>query len=110
MVRWTRVHGCVHRSPVRHSPLDRVQNRPSQRRRSYRATSAFTRLAGASCILFALTSARAENVSCPSETAAFEANGAALAFPKVRVGLPLDILAIGSASPEGTGAAFPADG
>lgn len=86
-----------------------MQNRPSQRRRSYRATSAFTRLAGASCILFALTSARAENVSCPSETAAFETNGAALAFPKVRVGLPLDILAIGSSSTEGIGATSPAN-
>jgi len=66
-------------------------------------------VAGASCILFALTSARAENVSCPSETAAFETNGAAFAFPKVRVGLPLDILAIGSSSTEGIGATSPAN-
>jgi acyl-CoA thioesterase I len=66
-------------------------------------------VAGASCILFALTSARGETISCPSETAAFETNGAAPAFPKVRVGLPLDILAIGSSSTEGIGASSPAD-
>jgi acyl-CoA thioesterase-1 len=86
-----------------------VQNRPSQRRQVSRATSAFARLAGVSCVLFALTCARAESVSCPSETAAFETNGAAPAFPKVRIGLPLDILAIGSSSTEGIGATSPAN-
>ncbi len=66
-------------------------------------------MAGGCCILFALTSARAETVSCPSETAAFEPNGGAFAFPKVRVGFPLDILAIGSSSTEGIGATSPAN-
>jgi acyl-CoA thioesterase I len=56
-----------------------------------------------------LSSAHADEGSCPSETAAFETNGAVLAFPKVRVGLPLDILAIGSSSTEGIGATSPAN-
>ncbi len=67
------------------------------------------RLAWASCLLFALSGAHAAEVSCPNETPAFEANGAALAFPKVRVGLPNDILAIGSSSTEGVGASSPAN-
>jgi lysophospholipase L1-like esterase len=40
--------------------------------------------------------------------AAFDANGAVLAFPKAGVG-PLDILAIGSSSTEGIGATSPAN-
>ena len=67
------------------------------------------RLAWASCLLFALSAAHAAEVSCPNETPAFEPNGAALAFPKVRVGLPNDILAIGSSSTEGVGASSPAN-
>ncbi len=67
------------------------------------------RLAWASCLLFALSAARAAEVSCPNETLAFEPNGATLAFPKVRVGLPNDILAIGSSSTEGVGASSPAN-
>jgi acyl-CoA thioesterase I len=69
----------------------------------------------ASGVLFALTSAgglnsaHAADGSCPNETTAFEANGAVLAFPKVRIGLPLDILAIGSSSTEGVGATSPAN-
>jgi acyl-CoA thioesterase-1 len=86
-----------------------VQKSPPHRCKFRYAASALGRVAGASCILFALTSARAEKVSCPSETAAFETNGAAFAFPKVRVGLPLDILAIGSSSTEGIGATSPAN-
>jgi acyl-CoA thioesterase I len=86
-----------------------VQKSPPKRRNFCRAVNAFARLAGVSCVLFALSSARAQSVSCPSEAAAFEANGAALAFPKVRVGLPLDILAIGSSSTEGIGATSPAN-
>jgi acyl-CoA thioesterase I len=72
-------------------------------------------LAVASLFLFALTSAftlntaRADEIACPNETTAFETNGAILAFPKVRVGLPLDILAIGSSSTEGIGATSPAN-
>jgi acyl-CoA thioesterase I len=92
-----------------------VQNRPSQRRQVSRATSAFARLAGVSCVLFALTCAsglngvRAAEDTCPNEMSAFETNGAVLAFPKVRIGLPLDILAIGSSSTEGVGATSPAN-
>jgi acyl-CoA thioesterase I len=66
-------------------------------------------MAGASIILFALTSARAEEATCPSDNTAFETNGAALAFPKGGVGRPLDILAIGSSSTEGIGASSPAN-
>jgi acyl-CoA thioesterase I len=66
------------------------------------------RLAGAACVLFALSSARAAEGSCPSEANAFEANGA-LVLPKVRVGLPRDILAIGSSSTEGIGASSPSN-
>ena len=66
-------------------------------------------LAGASLILFALTSARADEAACPGEIAAFDANGAALAFPKGGSGAPLDILAIGSSSTEGIGATSPAN-
>jgi acyl-CoA thioesterase I len=40
---------------------------------------------------------------------AFETNGAALSFLKGGVGLPLDILAIGSSSTEGIGATSPAN-
>jgi acyl-CoA thioesterase I len=86
-----------------------VQKSSRQRRSSCRRASAFARLAGAVCILFALSAAHAEDGSCPSETAAFEKNGAPLAFPKVRVGLPNDILAIGSSSTEGIGASSPAN-
>jgi acyl-CoA thioesterase I len=84
-----------------------VQKR--QRRKLRRPSTAFARLAGATCVLFALNSAYAEGDSCPSETTAFEINGAVLAFPKVRVGFPLDILAIGSSSTEGIGATSPAN-
>jgi acyl-CoA thioesterase-1 len=56
-----------------------------------------------------LHGARADENGCPSAMSAFEANGAVLAFPKVRVGLPLDILAIGSSSTEGIGATSPAN-
>lgn len=67
-------------------------------------------MAWGSCILFALTSASALNaahaneVACPAETSAFDANGAVLAFPKGGADAPLDILAIGSSSTEGIGA------
>ena len=70
---------------------------------------AFSHLAGAVCLLFALSAAHAEEASCPSERTAFESNGAPAAFPKVRVGLPNDILAIGSSSTEGIGATSPAN-
>ena len=86
-----------------------MQKSSHQRRSSCRTAAAFARLAGAVCILFALNAAHAEEGSCPSETAAFESNGAPLAFPKVRVGLPHDILAIGSSSTEGIGASSPAN-
>jgi acyl-CoA thioesterase I len=86
-----------------------VQKSSRQRRNSRSTASAFARLAGVVCILFALSAAHAEEVSCPSESAAFEPNGAPLAFPKVRVGLPNDILAIGSSSTEGIGASSPAN-
>src|ERR1700734_1402893 len=109
MVRRTRVHGCVHHRPVRSRPLDRVQKSSRHRAGSCRAASAFARLAAAVCVLFALTGAHAEEGSCPNEIAAFAPNGAAPAFPKVRVGLPNDILAIGSSSTEGIGASSPAN-
>ena len=109
-VRRTRLHGCVHSRPVRRRPLDRVQKRPSQRRKFCRATSTFTWLAWGSCILvalisaFTLNAARADEVACPGEVSAFDANGAVLAFPKGGASAPLDILAIGSSSTEGIGA------
>jgi lysophospholipase L1-like esterase len=88
-----------------------VQKSSGQHRNCYRTASAFARLAGLVCVLFALGAAHAEEVSCPGEIAAFESNGASVAFPKVRVGLPKvrvglpnDILAIGSSSTEGIGA------
>src|SRR6202020_3206371 len=108
MVRRTRVRGCVHHRPVRSRPLGRVQKTSRYRVGSCRAASAFARLAAAVCVLFALTGAHAEEGSCPNEIAAFAPNGAAPAFPKVRVGLPNDILAIGSSSTEGIGARSPA--
>jgi len=87
-----------------------VQKSSRQRRSSCcTASSAFARLAGAVCILFALSAAHAEEASCPSESAALEPNGALVAFPKVRVGLQNDILAIGSSSTEGVGASSPAN-
>lgn len=86
-----------------------MQKSPPQRRKVHYAASAFARLAGAACVLFALSSARAAEGSCPSEAKAFEANRAALVFPKVRVGLPHDILAIGSSSTEGIGASSPSN-
>jgi acyl-CoA thioesterase-1 len=72
-------------------------------------------LARGSCILFALTSAlalnaaRADELGCPAEISAFDANGAVLAFPKGGAAAPLDILAIGSSSTEGVGATSPAN-
>ncbi len=66
-------------------------------------------MAGIACVLITLSAARAQDVSCPTETTVFETNGAALAFPNVRVGLPRDILAIGSSSTEGIGASSPAN-
>jgi acyl-CoA thioesterase I len=87
-----------------------VQKSLPQRRKRRRSAPAFARLAGASCILFALSpAAHADEGSCPSETAAFEINGATLAFPKGSAGRPLDILAIGSSSTEGIGATSPAN-
>ena len=66
-------------------------------------------MAGIACVLIRLSAAGAQDVSCPTESAAFENNGAALVFPKVAVGLPRDILAIGSSSTEGIGATSPAN-
>jgi acyl-CoA thioesterase I len=86
-----------------------VQKSSRQRRSSSRTASAFARLASAVCILFALSAAHAEEGSCPGDTAAFKPNSAPFAFPKVRVGLPNDILAIGSSSTEGIGATAPAN-
>ena len=86
-----------------------MQKRPSQRRTHRRAAISFACLAGASLILFALSSASAEEATCPSDRTEFEANGAALAFPKGGAGRPLDILAIGSSSTEGIGASSPAN-
>jgi lysophospholipase L1-like esterase len=85
-----------------------VQKRPRPRRFACRP-AAFARLACASVILFALTSARADEVACPGEVAAFDANGATLAFPRGGAGSPHDILAIGSSSTEGIGASTPAN-
>jgi lysophospholipase L1-like esterase len=87
----------------------------TQRRQLRCSAAAFARLAGASCILFALTSASALNAAsadeaaCPGEVSAFDANGAVLAFPRGGAGAPLDILAIGSSSTEGIGATSPAN-
>jgi acyl-CoA thioesterase I len=86
-----------------------VQKSSRQPRNRRRTASAFARLAGAVCLLFALSAAHAEEGSCPSDSAAFEPNGSPLAFPKVRIGLPNDILAIGSSSTEGIGATSPAN-
>ena len=67
-------------------------------------------MAWGSCILvaliwaFTLNVARADEAACPGEVSAFDANGAALAFPKGGASAPLDILAIGSSSTEGIGA------
>jgi acyl-CoA thioesterase I len=83
-----------------------VQKRPRPRRRFPRSAAAIARLAGASLVLLALTSARADE-ACPSEVAAFDANGGGLAFPKGGAGAPLYILAIGSSSTEGIGASSP---
>jgi acyl-CoA thioesterase I len=66
-------------------------------------------MAGITCVLIGLSGASAQDVSCPMESAAFETNGAALVFPKVTVGVPRDILAIGSSSTEGIGATSPAN-
>jgi acyl-CoA thioesterase I len=66
-------------------------------------------MAGIACVLIGVSAASAQDVSCPTESAAFENNGAALVFPKVRVGLPRDILAIGSSSTAGIGATSPAN-
>jgi acyl-CoA thioesterase I len=86
-----------------------VQKSPRQRASSCCAANAFALLAAAVCVLFALTAVHAEEGSCPNEIAAFERNGAPLGFPKVRIGLPNDILAIGSSSTQGIGASSPAN-
>ena len=86
-----------------------MQKSSGQHRNCCRTASAFARLAGLVGFLFALSAAHAEEVSCPGEIAAFERNGAPPAFPKVRVGSPNDILAIGSSSTEGIGATSPAN-
>jgi acyl-CoA thioesterase-1 len=86
-----------------------VQKSSCYLRRCRLTAGAFAHIAGAICFLFALSAARAEEASCPNEIAAFEPNGAPLAIPKVRVGLPNDILAIGSSSTEGIGASSPAN-
>jgi acyl-CoA thioesterase-1 len=86
-----------------------VQKQPPPGRNLSRPRAAFACLAGALFIVFALTSARADEASCPNAIAAIETNGAALAFPKGGVGHPLDILAIGSSSTEGIGASSPAN-
>jgi lysophospholipase L1-like esterase len=86
-----------------------VQKYTPQRREHGRASNIFACLAGASLLLFALSSASAEDATCPSDKTEFEANGAALAFPKGGAGRPLDILAIGSSSTEGIGASSPAN-
>jgi acyl-CoA thioesterase I len=57
-------------------------------------------------LAFAPRAARADEVICPAEVSAFDANGAVLAFGG---GPPLDILAIGSSSTEGIGATSPAN-
>jgi acyl-CoA thioesterase I len=56
-----------------------------------------------------LNAVRADEVGCPGEISAFDANGGVLAFPKGGAGVPLDILAIGSSSTEGIGATSPAN-
>ena len=86
----------------------------SRPRPGFDRPAAFARLGRASLFLialasaFALNAARADEVACPGEVAAFDANGAVLAFPKATAG-PLDILAIGSSSTEGIGATSPAN-
>jgi acyl-CoA thioesterase-1 len=91
-----------------------VQKHPRPRRR-FNHPAALARLAGASFFLLALTgasalnAARAVEAACPGEVAAFDANGAVLAFPRGGAGAPLDILAIGSSSTEGIGATSPAN-
>jgi acyl-CoA thioesterase I len=87
-----------------------VQKRPHPYRRLPRRLPFFACLASASLILFALTPAHADEAACPGElVAAFDANGATLAFPRGVAGAPLDILAIGSSSTEGVGASSPAN-
>jgi acyl-CoA thioesterase I len=86
-----------------------VQKSSRLHRSRRRRASALAHLAGGFCILFALSAAHAEEASCPNEIAAYEHNGPPRAFPKVRVGLPKDILAIGSSSTEGIGATSPAN-
>ena len=87
-----------------------MQKRPHPLRRLCCRPAVFARLAGATLILFALTSARADEFACPGElAAAFDANGATLALPRGGAGAPLDILAIGSSSTEGVGASSPAN-
>jgi acyl-CoA thioesterase I len=66
-------------------------------------------VAGIACVLITLSAASAQDVACPAATAAFETNGGSFVFPKVGVGLPRDILAIGSSSTEGIGATSPAN-
>jgi len=85
-----------------------VQKRSRPPRRFALGPAAVAALAGASLLQFALTSSRAGEAGCPGEIAAFEANGATLAFP-TGGGAPLDILAIGSSSTEGIGATSPAN-
>jgi lysophospholipase L1-like esterase len=86
-----------------------VQKRSRPPRRFALGPAAVAGLAGASLILFALSSARADEAGCPGEVAALDANGATLAFPKRGAGAPFDILAIGSSSTEGIGATSPAN-
>jgi lysophospholipase L1-like esterase len=66
-------------------------------------------MAGIACVLITPGGASAQDVSCPTDSAIFETHGVALAFPKVTIGLPRDILAIGSSSTEGIGASSPAN-
>jgi acyl-CoA thioesterase I len=86
-----------------------VQKQAQPCRRLSRSPVAIACLAGSTLILFALTSASAAEVACPNEVAAFDANGATLAFRKDGARAPLDILAIGSSSTEGVGARTPAN-
>jgi acyl-CoA thioesterase I len=86
-----------------------VPKSSSQRLRSRFAAAPLACLAGIACLLFALSAAWAEDSACPNEIGGYAPNGAVLAFPKVRVGLPNDILAIGSSSTEGIGATSPAN-
>jgi acyl-CoA thioesterase I len=85
-----------------------VQKRRRPPRRFAPGPAAVACLAGASLILFPLTSPRADDAGCP-EIAAFDANGATLALAKGSAGAPFDILAIGSSSTEGIGATAPAN-